>query len=126
MLECCVCPQSLAAGEQAVLASYDVYYAHHQLNAVVSQSAPALLNLPSHCLCKGFPLCSPLVRRASADVVSIIAKYTVPMDAWPGLLHFLFECSQSQQEDHREVRHLRSASSLSILCLGLRNMRNAF
>lgn len=46
---------------------------------------------------------SPLVRRASANVVSIIAKYVVPAGEWPDLLPFLFQCSQSQQEDHREV-----------------------
>lgn len=46
---------------------------------------------------------SPLVRRASANVVSIIAKYAVPVGEWPDLLPFLFQCSQSQQEDHREV-----------------------
>ncbi|KAJ8461045.1 hypothetical protein OPV22_033971 [Ensete ventricosum] len=46
---------------------------------------------------------SPLVRRASANVVSIIAKYAVPFGEWPELLPFLFQCSQSSQEDHREV-----------------------
>ncbi|CAL9197642.1 unnamed protein product [Musa hybrid cultivar] len=46
---------------------------------------------------------SPLVRRASANVVSIIAKYAVPVGEWPELLPFLFQCSQSSQEDHREV-----------------------
>ncbi|KAJ6809219.1 putative importin subunit beta-4 isoform X1 [Iris pallida] len=46
---------------------------------------------------------SPLVRRASANVVSIIAKYAVPAGEWPDLLPFLFQCSQSAQEDHREV-----------------------
>ncbi|VFQ81777.1 unnamed protein product [Cuscuta campestris] len=43
------------------------------------------------------------VRRASANVVSIIAKYAVPAGEWPDLLPFLFQCSQSHQEDHREV-----------------------
>nr|GMD08885.1 importin-4 [Ipomoea batatas]GMD10099.1 importin-4 [Ipomoea batatas] len=43
------------------------------------------------------------VRRASANVVSIIAKYAVPAGEWPDLLPFLFQCSQSPQEDHREV-----------------------
>ncbi|ONK65428.1 uncharacterized protein A4U43_C07F37020 [Asparagus officinalis] len=43
------------------------------------------------------------VRRASANVVSIIAKYAVPAGEWPDLLPFLFQCSQSSQEDHREV-----------------------
>ncbi|XP_072991825.1 probable importin subunit beta-4 [Typha latifolia] len=46
---------------------------------------------------------SHLVRRASANVVSIIAKYAVPAGEWPDLLPFLFQCSQSPQEDHREV-----------------------
>lgn len=46
---------------------------------------------------------SPPVRRASANVVSIIAKYAVPAGEWPDLLPFLFQCSQSSQEDHREV-----------------------
>ncbi|XP_031497827.1 uncharacterized protein LOC116262518 [Nymphaea colorata] len=43
------------------------------------------------------------VRRASANVVSVIAKYAVPAGEWPELLPFLFQCSQSNQEDHREV-----------------------
>ncbi|XP_071931220.1 uncharacterized protein [Coffea arabica] len=46
---------------------------------------------------------SPLVRKASANVVSIVAKYAVPAGEWPDLLPFLFQCSQSAQEDHREV-----------------------
>lgn len=46
---------------------------------------------------------SPPVRRAGANVVSIIAKYAVPAGEWPDLLPFLFQCSQSPQEDHREV-----------------------
>ncbi|KAI3445636.1 hypothetical protein Pfo_002301 [Paulownia fortunei] len=46
---------------------------------------------------------SPPVRRASANVVSIIAKYAVPAGEWPDLLPFLFQCSQSAQEEHREV-----------------------
>lgn len=47
--------------------------------------------------------CSPPVRKASANVVSIVAKYAVPSGEWPDLLPFLFQCSQSAQEDHREV-----------------------
>ncbi|XP_024542572.1 importin-4 isoform X1 [Selaginella moellendorffii] len=43
------------------------------------------------------------VRRASADVVSALAKQDVPAGNWPELLPFLFQCSQSLQEDHREV-----------------------
>ncbi|KAL6545742.1 hypothetical protein OROGR_009616 [Orobanche gracilis] len=46
---------------------------------------------------------SPPVRRASAHVVSIIAKYAVPAGEWPDLLPFLFQCCQSTQEEHREV-----------------------
>lgn len=46
---------------------------------------------------------SPPVRRASANVVSIVAKYAVPAGEWPDLLPFLFQLSQSAQEDHREV-----------------------
>ncbi|GAB4847836.1 hypothetical protein Ancab_026896 [Ancistrocladus abbreviatus] len=46
---------------------------------------------------------SPPVRRASANVVSVIAKYAVPSGEWPDLLPFLFQCSQSAQEEHREV-----------------------
>jgi len=46
---------------------------------------------------------SPPVRRASANVVSVVAKYAVPAGEWPELLPFLFQCSQSVQEDHREV-----------------------
>ncbi|XP_031381513.1 importin-4 isoform X1 [Punica granatum] len=46
---------------------------------------------------------SPPVRRASANVVSVVAKYAVPVGEWPDLLNFLFQCSQSSQEDHREV-----------------------
>ncbi|XP_023756369.1 uncharacterized protein LOC111904893 isoform X1 [Lactuca sativa] len=46
---------------------------------------------------------SSSVRRASANAASIIAKYTVPHGQWPDLLPFIFYCSQSAQEDHREV-----------------------
>lgn len=46
------------------------------------------------------------MRRASANVVSIVAKYAVPAGEWPDLLPFLFQCSQSPQEDHREVSFL--------------------
>eukprot|EP00898_Chlorokybus_atmophyticus_P005187 jgi/Chlat1/566/Chrsp103S01005 len=46
---------------------------------------------------------SALVRKACADVVSAIAKHTVPANQWPELLPFLFQCSQSPQEEHREV-----------------------
>ncbi|KAG1334688.1 importin-4 [Cocos nucifera] len=50
---------------------------------------------------------SPPVRRASANVVSVIAKYAVPAGEWPDLLPFLFQCSHSAQEDHREVKLFR-------------------
>ncbi|KAI3675918.1 hypothetical protein L1987_85514 [Smallanthus sonchifolius] len=46
---------------------------------------------------------SPSVRRASANVVSIVAKCAVPGGEWPDLLPFIFQCSQSAQEDLREV-----------------------
>ncbi|KAJ4839444.1 hypothetical protein Tsubulata_025352 [Turnera subulata] len=46
---------------------------------------------------------SPPVRRASANVVSVVAKYAVQAGEWPDLLPFLFQCTQSAQEDHREV-----------------------
>ncbi|CAM6009508.1 unnamed protein product [Sphagnum balticum] len=46
---------------------------------------------------------SPPVRRASADVVSVIAKHAIPAGEWPELLPFLHQCSQSAQEEHREV-----------------------
>ncbi|KAK1594076.1 hypothetical protein QYE76_027184 [Lolium multiflorum] len=46
---------------------------------------------------------SHLVRKASANVVSIIAKYAIPAGEWQELLPFLFQCSQSPQEEHREV-----------------------
>ncbi|CAI8591539.1 unnamed protein product [Vicia faba] len=46
---------------------------------------------------------SPPVRKASANVVSIVAKYAVPSGEWPELFPFLFHSSQSPQEDQREV-----------------------
>ncbi|EMS63391.1 Importin-4 [Triticum urartu] len=54
-----------------------------------------------------------LVRRASANVVSIIAKYAVPAGEWQELLPFLFQCSQSPQEEHREGVALILFSSLT-------------
>ncbi|XP_058215824.1 uncharacterized protein LOC131326928 [Rhododendron vialii] len=66
--------------------------------------SPQLRQLVKHSLIESITLeHSPPVRRASANVVSIIAKYAVPAGEWPDLLPFLFQCSQSQQEDHREV-----------------------
>ncbi|TKY71277.1 importin beta-4 [Spatholobus suberectus] len=46
---------------------------------------------------------SPPVRKARANVVSIVAKYAVPSGEWPDLFPFLFQCSQSVQEDHRQI-----------------------
>ncbi|KAI5071652.1 hypothetical protein GOP47_0013903 [Adiantum capillus-veneris] len=46
---------------------------------------------------------SPPVQRASANVASVVAKHAVPAGDWPELLPFLFHCSQSPQENHREV-----------------------
>lgn len=43
------------------------------------------------------------VRRAVADVVSVVAKHTVPLGEWPGLLEFLGQCSAAPQAGHREV-----------------------
>lgn len=54
---------------------------------------------------------SPPVRRGSSDVVSVVAKHAVPAGEWPELLPFLHQCSQSAQEDHREV----SAVTLIVL-----------
>eukprot|EP00257_Ricinus_communis_P014233 XP_015571855.1 importin-4 [Ricinus communis] len=65
---------------------------------------PQLKNLVKQSLIESITMeHSPPVRRASANVVSIIAKYAVPAGEWPDLLPFLFQCSQSVQEDHREV-----------------------
>ena len=57
-------------------------------------------------------LCSPPVRKASANVVSIVAKYAVPSGEWPDLLPFLFQCSQSSQDDHREV-----SAFITLICI---------
>ncbi|KAL5759113.1 hypothetical protein ACOSQ2_017951 [Xanthoceras sorbifolium] len=66
--------------------------------------SPQLKHLVKHSLIDSITMeHSPPVRRASANVVSIIAKYAVPAGEWPDLLPFLFQCSQSAQEDHREV-----------------------
>lgn len=50
------------------------------------------------------------VRRATADVVSVIAKHTVPQGEWNNLLEFLYQCSSSQDKDHREVALLLFSS----------------
>ncbi|XP_076928217.1 uncharacterized protein LOC143592100 [Bidens hawaiensis] len=44
---------------------------------------------------------SPSVRRASANVVTVIAKF--PGGEWSDLLPFIVHCSQNAQEDLREV-----------------------
>ncbi|KAK6156979.1 hypothetical protein DH2020_011227 [Rehmannia glutinosa] len=78
---------------------------------------------------------SPPVRRASANVVSIIAKYAVPAGEWPDLLPFLFQCSQSAQEEHREVCYHSCLSgysadfrlkSLLLLCSLTETIGNSF
>jgi hypothetical protein len=43
------------------------------------------------------------VRNGIADVVGIVARITVPSNAWPELLDFLFQCTNSQNVEHREV-----------------------
>lgn len=66
------------------------------------------------------------MRRASANVVSIIAKYAVPAGEWPELLPFLFQCSQSAQEDHREVRTSRCNLSECLLLDMIKKFPNLF
>jgi hypothetical protein len=44
-----------------------------------------------------------LVRRSVADLISAIAKIAVPHGQWDELLQFLFQCSQSENPQHREV-----------------------
>ena len=46
------------------------------------------------------------MRRASADVVGVLAKIELPNNQWPSLLAFLLKCSQSPNPEHREVREL--------------------
>jgi len=46
---------------------------------------------------------SQLVRNSIADVVSIIARILVPLNKWPNLLEFLFQCTQSELVGHRVV-----------------------
>lgn len=43
------------------------------------------------------------MRNGIADVVGIVARITVPSNAWPELLDFLFQCTNSQNVEHREV-----------------------
>lgn len=69
-----------------------------------SKLSPQLKHLVKQSLIESITMeHSPLVRRASANVVSVVAKYAVPAGEWPDLLPFLFQCSQSTQEEHREV-----------------------
>jgi hypothetical protein len=43
------------------------------------------------------------VRNGIADVVGIVARIVVPSNEWPELLDFLFQCTNSQNVEHREV-----------------------
>tara|TARA_B110000240_G_scaffold45187_1_gene50945 strand:- start:7390 stop:8760 length:1371 start_codon:yes stop_codon:yes gene_type:complete len=52
----------------------------------------------------------PAVRRAIADVVSKVAKATVPLGAWNALPEFLAQCSASPEESHRVVAFVLFAS----------------
>ena len=54
------------------------------------------------CVCVG-PVHRKPVRNGIADVVGIVARITVPSNAWPELLDFLFQCTNSQNVEHREV-----------------------
>lgn len=51
-----------------------------------------------------------LVRRSIADVVSRVAKATVPMGQWNALPEFLAQCTQSPEEAHRDVAFVIFAS----------------
>ena len=51
-----------------------------------------------------------LVRRSIADVVSKVAKATVPMGQWNALPEFLAQCTQSPEEAHRDVAFVIFAS----------------
>jgi len=44
-----------------------------------------------------------LVRKGIANLVGIVARITVPSSQWPELLDFLFQCTNSQVVEHREV-----------------------
>nr|GEW48607.1 importin-4-like isoform X1 [Tanacetum cinerariifolium] len=63
---------------------------------------------------------SPSVRRASANAMSIISKFAVPSGEWPDLLHFLFQCSESEEEDLRESNAymMRPVASDLLLSIG--------
>lgn len=45
----------------------------------------------------------PLVRHSAGQVVSVIAKFEVPVGQWPELLQFLQEYIKSKQPEQREV-----------------------
>jgi len=62
------------------------------------------------------------VRRAAADVGAAVAKLTLPGGAWPELMDFLAQCSQSSQAEHREVALLLFASLTETVgaCRGVR------
>lgn len=51
-----------------------------------------------------------VVRRSVADVVSKVAKATVPMGQWNQLPEFLAQCTQSPEEAHRDVAFVIFAS----------------
>ena len=52
----------------------------------------------------------PVVRRSIADVVSKVAKATVPLGAWNELPEFLAQCSASPEEGHRVLSFVLFAS----------------
>ncbi len=53
-----------------------------------------------------------LVVRSITSVVSVVARYALPIKAWPELFGFLFQCSQSPNAAHRELSMLLLASLL--------------
>lgn len=54
------------------------------------------------------PRVSSLVRRAVADVVASIAKFTVPAGQWPLLLQFLGQCSAARHQPPSSTPQPRS------------------
>eukprot|EP01103_Thecamoeba_quadrilineata_P002127 TRINITY_DN1206_c0_g1_i1.p1 TRINITY_DN1206_c0_g1~~TRINITY_DN1206_c0_g1_i1.p1 ORF type:complete len:1083 (-),score=239.40 TRINITY_DN1206_c0_g1_i1:96-3290(-) len=46
---------------------------------------------------------SNLVRNSIADLISVVARISVPFGTWNELLVFLFKCTQSPQPEHREI-----------------------
>ena len=59
------------------------------------------------------------MRRAVADVVSVVAKHTVPLGEWPGLLDFLSQCSAAPEAAHREVALVLFAALTETIGAGL-------